>query len=74
MNSETIRRGVAVSVVDSRGVNHQKIALTDVVDGRDIPVVWACREDEWQAACNEGREPEGVPWPATDVRLRAKAA
>jgi hypothetical protein len=43
-------------VVGSRGVEHRKVALTGVVDGRGTPVVWACREDEWQAASNEGRE------------------
>jgi hypothetical protein len=37
--------------------------------GEDFPVVWASREDEWEAAASEGRPPEGVPWPAEDVRL-----
>lgn len=35
--------------------------------GRDFAVVWICRPEEWEAAQAEGREPEGVPWPAEDV-------
>jgi hypothetical protein len=68
MDGKTICAGVKVIVVDSQGKQHQKIALSGVVDGYDIPVVWACREDEWQAAASEKREPDGVPWPAEDVR------
>lgn len=37
--------------------------------GDDFPVVWACRDEEWQLAAAEGRPPRGVPWPATDVTL-----
>lgn len=59
---------IAVIVRDSQGREHRKIALTGVTDGRDIPVVWACREDEWDAALREQREAVGVPWPAKDVR------
>lgn len=64
----SILPGARVLVTDSRGRVHRKIALTTVMDGRDIPVVWACREEEWSDAQREEREPEGVPWPATDVR------
>lgn len=44
-------------------------ATTGIVPGQRFPVVWASREDEWEAAREEGREPEAVPWPAEDVRL-----
>ena len=44
-------------------------ALTGVVMGRDFQVVWVCSEAEWEAAQAERREPEGVPWPAEDVKL-----
>jgi len=38
-----------------RASNTRKVALTGVVDGRHIPVGWACREDLWQVACNDER-------------------
>jgi hypothetical protein len=44
-------------------------ALTGVVMGRDFQVVLVCSEEEWDAAQAEGREPEGIPWPAEDVKL-----
>lgn len=47
----------------------QKRATTGVIPGDRFEVVWAAREDEWEAARAEGRDPEGVPWPAEDVRL-----
>jgi len=43
-------------------------AITGTVMGDDFPVVWICREEEWEAANREGRSPEGVPWPAEAVR------
>lgn len=64
----SIQRGDLIIVRDSTGTEHERIALTGVVDGRDIPVVWAVRLDEWEAARSENREPEGVPWPAGDAR------
>jgi hypothetical protein len=61
--------GSQVSVIDARGRELRKRALSSVVPGRDFLIVWVCREEEWQAAESEGRRPEGVPWPAEDVRL-----
>ena len=46
----------------------EKRAVTGVVMGRDFPVVWVSRLEEWDAAKREGREPDAVPWPAEDVR------
>jgi hypothetical protein len=43
-------------------------AISAVVAGHEFPVVWVCREEEWTAARDGGREPEGVPFPAEDVR------
>ena len=63
-----LERGARVRIRDAQGVYLTKRALSAVVDGRDFPVVWACREEEWDAARAENREPEGVPWPAQDVR------
>jgi hypothetical protein len=42
-------------------------ATSGVVMGHDFPIVWVCKEEEWQVAQAEGREPESVPWPAEDV-------
>jgi uncharacterized protein YcnI len=47
----------------------ERRAITGVQPGHNFPVVWVCSEQEWQAAHAEGREPEGLPWPAEDVRL-----
>lgn len=41
-------------------------AATGVVDGRDFPVVWLCREEDWPLA--DGEANIGVPWPAYAVR------
>jgi hypothetical protein len=70
---DSIAHGDLVIATDAEGVPLPKRALGGVIDGVDFPVVWVCREEEWQAAHREGREPDGVPWPADDVHLRAGA-
>lgn len=50
----------------------ERVAMTDVIDGDDFPVVWVCREEEWKAAHGETREPDGLPWPAEDVQLAVR--
>lgn len=65
--------GDHVDALDAEGERLPRRALGGMVDGADFPVVWVCREEEWRAAQSEGREPEGVPWPAEDVRLRESA-
>ena len=62
--------GDQVEVVDAEGERLPRCALSGVVEGADFPVVWVCREEEWERARAEGREPDGVPWPAEDVRPR----
>jgi hypothetical protein len=47
----------------------ERRAVTGVQPGHDFPVVWVCTEEEWQRASDEGRQPEGLPWPAEDVQL-----
>ena len=47
----------------------ERRAVTGVQPGHDFPVVWVCSEEEWQAARGVDREPQGLPWPAEDVRL-----
>jgi hypothetical protein len=59
--------GQRVTVRDAAGKDLPRIALGGVVMGEDFPVVWCCREDEWEAARSEHRPPEGLPWPAEDV-------
>jgi hypothetical protein len=61
------RNGDVILVRDGRGHELRKRALGPVRQGGSFEVVWACREEEWQAAQREGREPEGMPWPAEDV-------
>jgi hypothetical protein len=66
---EEIAAGMLVFVRDVSGKALESRALSAIVPGRDFPVVWACREDEWLTAHAEDRQPEGVPWPAEDVTL-----
>lgn len=56
-------------VRDAAGRTLTRRATSRVEPGHTFPVVWACREEEWEAAHLEGREPESVPWPADDVRV-----
>jgi hypothetical protein len=67
LTSMNITRGDRVLALNARGERSERIALSDAVMGRDFLVVWICRPEEWEAAQAEGREPEGVPWPAEDV-------
>jgi hypothetical protein len=68
---ENFQAGDHVEAVDAEGERLPRRALGGVVDGEDFPVIWVCREDEWVAASREGRQPEGVPWPAEDVSTPA---
>jgi hypothetical protein len=64
-----ISTGTEICVTDAVGKVHERRAVTGVVMGDDFPIVWACREEEWQLAATEGRPPRAVPWPAEDVRI-----
>jgi hypothetical protein len=59
--------GQVIEVRDAFGQLLRRRALGPVQPGYDFPVVRVCREEEWHAAELEGREAEGVPWPAEDV-------
>jgi hypothetical protein len=63
----TIAKESPIRVRDVHGHWLERIALGGVVQGRDFPVVWACRPEEWERAVREGDEPVGAPWPAEDV-------
>lgn len=64
-----IKRGDAVLALAADGTRRELRALGGVIAGGDFAVVWACSEREWDAAVSEGRDPEGIPWPAEDVKL-----
>jgi hypothetical protein len=71
---EKIHRGDHIEVRDATGRWLPKRALGPIAEGHNFPVVWACRPEEWDGAQAEGREPEGTPWPADDVRVIAGSA
>jgi hypothetical protein len=62
-----VKRGSRIIVRDAGGDLLEKIAFSNVVRGGSFMVVWACRNEEWLKAHAEGREPDGIPWPAEDV-------
>jgi len=61
--------GQHIEVRDAFGETLRRIATGPVDPGYDFAVVWACREEEWEAAQSEGREPDAVPWPIEDVSV-----
>lgn len=62
-----IEQGTRLVARAADGTTRELRALGGVIAGGDFAVVWACSEREWDAAEAEGREPEGIPWPAEDV-------
>lgn len=69
-----IARGDRVRAKAADGTVRDLRALGDIIAGGDFAVVWACSEREWNAALAEGREPQGIPWPADDVTFVAPVA
>jgi hypothetical protein len=69
-----IERGDQVLAASADGVERQLRALGGVIAGGDFAVVWVCSEGEWSTAEAEGREPQGIPWPAQNVRLGDREA
>jgi hypothetical protein len=65
----TTSAGQPIEVRDAFGQVLKLIAVGPVDPGYDFAVVWACRREEWEAAQQEGREPEAVPWPIEDVSV-----
>ena len=68
-----IEHGDQVLAASADGVERRLRALGSVIAGGDFAVVWVCSEDEWTAAQAEGREPQGIPWPADDVKVAERA-
>ena len=64
-----IERGDWLTGEAADGVPRELRALGGAIAGGDFAVVWACSPAEWDAATAEGREPEGIPWPAEDVKV-----
>ncbi|MGH7564444.1 MAG: hypothetical protein ACREK5_08475 [Gemmatimonadota bacterium] len=67
----TIDRGVTVKVRTADNKVLARRAVSGVEEGDSFPIVWVCREEEWEAARREGREPQAVPWPADAVETAA---
>lgn len=63
-----VEAGDPVIVRTASGQLAEVRAITGPQHGRDFLVVWVCDEQEWDAAEREGRDPEGVPWPAEAVQ------
>lgn len=62
---------------DATGRLLPRRALTGVVSGHDFPVVWICREQDYEKAISHSQPPErgdldapGIPWPEEDVTPR----
>ncbi len=73
--AKSIQAGSRILVRTAFDERLERIATSGVEHGDRFAVVWACRVEEWQAAKEEGRQPESVPWPAQDVWLaEAKGA
>lgn len=68
MEQEEFSPGDRVRVRDATGEWLARRSVTGVQPGHTFPVVWAAREEEWEAAQVEGRAPDSTPWPAEDVR------
>lgn len=73
METNGIQRGDHVIAAAADGRDRELRALGGVIAGGDFAVVWACSEREWEAARAEGRDPEGIPWPADDVQAGRQA-
>ncbi len=60
-----LRRGSIVRVQDASGAWHNQMVAVAAVDG----LVYVTEAEEWQAAQNEGREPQTVAYPQAHVAL-----
>jgi hypothetical protein len=70
VNDMTIEPGNRVTVRSATGEKLGRRAVSTIEPGHDFAVVWVCREEEWEAAKAEDRDPEATPWPAEDVELQ----
>ncbi len=63
----SIGPGSHVIATDAFGRELDRVAISGPERGADFPVIWVCRPEEWTLAQEEGRAPNGVPWPIEDV-------
>lgn len=72
-----VEPGMRVLARDVSGRDHERIAVTGVVDGRDFPVVWICKPEDYEivvagvvASPDSPRDlrEHAWPWPSEDVR------
>jgi len=68
MDASTLQTGDRVLARNAFGQENERRAITPLTAGQDFPVVWICDEAEWERAQQEGRKPDGIPFPAEDVR------
>src|ERR1700704_206112 len=64
-----VKSGDQIIVRDALGQDLPRRATSAADPGDEFTVVWACREEEWEAALAEHREPESVPWPIEEVHV-----
>jgi hypothetical protein len=64
-----VASGQRVTIVTADRKTLTRVAMSGVVRGSSINVVWVCTDEELQAAQREGRQPQGVPWPADAVSV-----
>jgi hypothetical protein len=64
-----IVEGMRVTVRSADNRRLARRAVTGEVEGDDFPVIWVCREEEWEAAMAEDRPPIAIPWPVEDVHV-----
>jgi hypothetical protein len=66
---DQVQRGDWLMAEAADGVSRELRALGPIIAGGDFAVVWGCSPAEWDAAISERREPDGIPWPAEDVKV-----
>jgi len=66
-----IHEGTPVEVTTAGGDQVSMVALTAVVAGRDMPVIWVATIDEYK---RKGSAAHRIPWPAQYVRVPTSAS
>jgi hypothetical protein len=64
-----IKPGDQVFALTSSGKALPRRAISRTEEtGHAFPIIWICRDDEYEMALEEGRAPSGTAWPAAAVR------
>ena len=61
-----ITAGMVIKVTTASGEQVPMRALGEPTRGRDVPIVWVCTEDDYEAAV-AGDETVRIPWPLDSV-------